>query len=158
MGSDWQRVERPAAGVALDVPAGWEVDEDIPRTLLLASEPPVDEGLVRRNLVVTVDDVTREEMADLDAFTAHRREQLAGVVPTLQVIDVEGTRVGSHPAVRQLCHHVTEGLSMTLEQWLVDAGDRLVTLSATCGTVEYADMAPLSRHVITNMQVDKGRR
>lgn len=115
--------------------------EPPPTTLWAAVEPrePDDSGRFRANAVLTCDDATNMSFRDWQVATD---EVLPRALDDYLVIDLEKVEVDGRPGGRRLAHHVDgDGRALTMEQWFVLEGDRGWTLTATCETWSYDDLA-----------------
>lgn len=57
------------------------------------------------------------------------------------LIDSQPAQAGDHPALRTLGHHSVGDHAVTLEQWWILGSDRGWVLSASCATLDYAELA-----------------
>lgn len=106
-----------------------------------AVEPrqPDEPGRFRANLVLTCDDTTGMTFRDWQVATD---EVLPRALDDYLLVDLEKVEVDGHPGGRRLAHHVdASGRALTMEQWCTLAGDRGWTLTATCETWSYDDLA-----------------
>lgn len=127
-----RRYEHPDFGFGLDLPDGARVAAELPLVVQLARS----EGQAYEPRVVVT-------AGDLDSGTpsiaaARRlvRDQLDALAAGL-LIDDEPTKLACGEALRTLIHHMTDVAAVTLEQWWVPTGGRVVVLSASCETFEY---------------------
>ena len=123
-------------------PSGWDAMRSAPPTTLWAAVEPLDldtPGRFRANVVLTCDDTTGMSFRDWQAATD---EVLPRALGDYLVIDLEKLQVDGRPGGRRLAHHVDDaGRALTLEQWFTLDGDRGWTLTATCETWSYDELA-----------------
>ena len=93
----------------------------------------------RANAVLTCDDTTGMSFRDWQVATD---QVLPRVLADYLLIDLEKLDVDARPGGRRLAHHVDDsGRALTMEQWFTLEGDRGWTLTATCETWSYDDLA-----------------
>jgi hypothetical protein len=113
-----------------------------PPTTVWAAVEPLDlddPGRFRANLVLTCDDTTAMTFRDWQAATD---EVLPHVLDDYLLVDLERIELDGHPGGRRLAHHAdAAGRALTMEQWFVLDGDRGWTLTATCETWSYDELA-----------------
>ena len=112
-----------------------------PTTLWAAVEPlDLDEPeRFRANVVLTCDDTTGMSFRDWQVATD---EVLPRALADYLLIDLEKLEVDARPGGRRLAHHVdTSGRALTMEQWFTLDEGRGWTLTATCETWSYDELA-----------------
>ena len=123
-------------------PSGWDTLRQPPPTTLWAAVEPVDPdapGRFRANAVLTCDDATGMSFRDWQVATD---EVLPRALGDYLVVDLEKLQVDGCPGGRRLAHHVDDsGRALTMEQWFTLDGDRGWTLTATCETWAYDEVA-----------------
>lgn len=98
-----------------------------------------DPDRFRANAVLTCDDTTGMSFRDWQVATD---EVMPRALADYLVIDLEKLDVDAIPGGRRLAHHVDHsGRALTMEQWFTLDGDRGWTLTATCETWAYDDLA-----------------
>ncbi len=142
-------------GMTLSLPPDWERAADVQPGLALISLEPEHGGEAepgfRANLVVTVDQL--DDGLDLDDWQAGTERLFPQSLDQYQVLDLERLRLAGVAAIRRLAHHRTEqNRSVTMEQWAIvlpaDDGRRTGwTLTASVGTLDYADAADMFAHI-----------
>jgi hypothetical protein len=130
----------PAGGFALPLPEQWErIEGPAPGVALVAVEPGEGERF-RANVVVTVEEL--DGGIDLEGWQASTDEHLPGSLFDYLLLDRERMQLNGRDALRRLAHHARpETGSITMEQWAVLARGRGVTLTASCSTLEYDNLA-----------------
>lgn len=126
----------------LDLPAGWQVAPDPPEEAsLVALEPddPAAPDAFRANLVLTETATGGMSFRDWQAGTD---ELLPRVLDGYLLVDLERLVIAGRSGGRRLAHHTgRRGEALTLEQWFVLVDDVGHTLSATCETPRYDELA-----------------
>lgn len=140
-----------SAGFTLPLPANWERTEDERGIALIAAEPE-REPWFRTNVVVTIEHLA--EGLDLAGWQDTAGAQLARSLADYLLLDLEDTELGGRPAVRRLAHHATEVGAVTCEQWTLVEGRLGYSLTASVGTLEYADRADLFGQMAQQFQPD----
>lgn len=133
--------------MTVDLPPGWvRAPEPPDGTDLVAAEPgdPDAPGAFRANVVVTRTPLGGMSFRDWQAGTD---ELLPRTLEGYLLVDLERVAVGGAPGGRRLAHHTGPcGEALTLEQWFVAVGDVGHTLTATCPTPRYDELAdPVAR-------------
>jgi len=144
--SEWFAYENEAAGFRLDLPAGWDVFEEVGDAVAVFRAPIGDPDAFLPNLNVVV--IEDEEIdRDLDRYSAAVIRQHQRTLTDVIVLDVEPTMIAGQPARRVLCCYRQGVFNVTLEQWwaLVDNG--VVVLSGSSGSLEY----PACREIFGRM-------
>ncbi|MGQ0433901.1 MAG: hypothetical protein ACT452_16015 [Microthrixaceae bacterium] len=125
------------AGWALSYPATWETVHSFEGASLVIREPPRNEDLFRANVNV----VTQSLGKDFD-IGRYARDQAAALARELQSafpIDVRGASQGEELLVGSIVlAHVVDGIRVTLMQWHYRLATKLLVLSATVETIEFA--------------------
>ncbi len=127
-----------------------------PTTLWAAVEPldPDDSRRFRANAVLTCDDTTQMSFRDWQVATD---EVLPRALADYLVIDLEKVEIDARQGGRRLAHHVdADGRALTMEQWFVLEGDRGWTLTATCETWSYDDLAEAFAAIAANWRPVSG--
>lgn len=113
-----------------------------PPTTLWAAVEPLDlddPQRFRANAVLTCDDTTGMSFRDWQVATD---EVMPRALVDFLLIDLEKLEIDARPGGRRLAHHVDgNGRALTMEQWFTLDGDRGWTLTATCETWSYDDLA-----------------
>ena len=125
-----------------EAPAGWDTLRQPPPTTVWTSVEPLDlddPTRFRANLVLTCDDTTDMTFRDWQVATD---EVLPHVLDDYLLVDLERLELDGRPGGRRLAHHVDDaGRALTMEQWFVLDGDRGWTLTGTCETWSYDELA-----------------
>lgn len=125
-----------------DLPAGWDAMREAPPTTLWAAVAPFDlddPQRFRANVVLTCDDTTGISFRDWQVASD---EVLPRALDDFLLIDLEKVEVDGRPGGRRLAHHVDgSGRALTMEQWCTLEAARGWTLTATCETWTYDDLA-----------------
>jgi hypothetical protein len=126
-------VVRP--GFAVDVPAGWVID-DTTGLPLVAGAPAVEGVGFRPNLTVTVGDLP-PRMA-FDAWQRGCDILLARTLDGYRLLDLERVPVAGAAGVRRLAHHVVDRTtSVTMSQWAVATNSVGITLTVSVATPDF---------------------
>ena len=149
------RQESVADGfVTISVPAAWETVRDPYPGVELVVVEPEQGGLFRANLVLAVADVTMS-FADWQKGTdVYLAKELRDYV----LLDLEKLSVGGHPGGRRLATYATAAnQSVTMEQWTTLVDGRGVTLTASTGTLTYANHSSLMAEIVASLRVGSNR-
>lgn len=123
-----------ALGFELQAPAGWSLLDESEDGLVV--EVPSGEGQFIARVAVAAEAV--EPVADLAAVTSRALSTRDGVGGApVRLVDRLPERVGSLAAERVALHCEVERRAVTVEEWRLLAGGRLVTISAACATAAY---------------------
>lgn len=124
------------------VPDGWDKLARPPAGTLWAAAEPADLASPERfraNLVLTCDDTAGLTFRDWQVGT---EEVLPRMLDDFLLVDLERVEVDGLPGGRRLAHHVdARGRALTMEQWFTLSGERGWTLTATCETWTYDELA-----------------
>lgn len=136
-------------------PPDWDSRLAPANGVVLAAYPPADDSDFRSNLVLTMDDVG-------DATLRAWQRSVDVLLPTrlsgYHLLDLELVELGGLPGVRRLATHQTgEGLSLTLEQWMVLTRRTGYTATATCPTTHFSHTGATLRAVARTLR-PPGRR
>jgi len=124
--------------VDLEPPDGFTVIEPPDQTAWVAVEDAEGASGFRANLVVTVEEAAGSSVDELtDTALAFQERVLAAH----HLIDRSTETLAGSPATRTLSHHLVAETGIALEQWRVVAGDRGVTLTASCATLDWPALA-----------------
>jgi hypothetical protein len=147
-----RRWSAPDGDLALPVPEGWRDLGPVAGVLAAFAAPEAERGEPRfaPNANLTT---TPGEGAGLDVH-AERQAQVLGVLLTDAVLlDEEAAELGGVPALRRLVAYRQGIFELTLEQWLLVAGDRLVALSVTCESLDAPAVAPVAAEMAAGLRV-----
>jgi hypothetical protein len=131
----------PALGFSIALPPGAEVLDDVPLAALVAVEPQSREDGFRASLVVTVEELRAQDADDVERYADASIAALDAALTDFRLIDREPVPLDGAPAIRLLAHHAVAGQAVTLEQWQLVAGGRGYTLTASCWTLDYDELA-----------------
>lgn len=126
-------------GFRLPLPALWlkqAAGEGVP----FVAVDQRDDLPFRSSIVLAVEDLP--EGTDLRTWQIGVDQVLPAVLKHYLLLDLEAVTVDGAPAVRRLAHHVAEeGQAVTVEQWATVSAGRGFTLTATCSTLVFDDLA-----------------
>ena len=129
----WKAAE--ADGIQLTYPPDWSLLRGALGSLLAVRAPDPSPDGFQANVTV-VDRPGAGE--DLDAILAVQLGELGCFTDAL-VLDAEITDLAGRPATRVLIAHRSDDFELTLDQWIVPAGRRILTVSATSATAHHAE-------------------
>lgn len=138
-----------AGGVELPVPDGWSVIHP-PRTLLAIATGAPSSGF-RPNIVVTAEE---SDALIPDASTA-ALETIYAYHPGARVFSVEVWPGPDHPARVVVFTYPAGETEVVVQQYVWATGRRVVTLSASCATYQYAALDRLFAAVATEARVSE---
>ncbi len=140
-----------AGGFELLTPVGWKLIEVSERGMLLGAS--LEDYDLTASASITIEAV--EPGAQLADLTS--RAEARGTA-SMRPIDRLGDRIGPNVVERVLLHCEREGRAVTVEEWRLLAGDRLVTISAACPTPAYARHADAFAELAHSVHVDDRQR
>ncbi len=134
-----RRYERPEGRFAIDLPAQSEILEDVDGIALVAVEP-ADIGAFRANLNIVIERLG--EPLDLDDYLERSVEVQQRQMSRFRLLDRAPAVLGDGlDARRTLAVHEVDGVAVVLEQWRTVRDDLGYVLSASCGGLDYDEVA-----------------
>jgi hypothetical protein len=130
-----------ALGFELELPEGVAAVDDVPGIALVARprENP-EPRTFRPSLTVVAEELARDSTLEGYAGASLRDQQR--LLRAHRVLDLATTRLGERPAVRSLAHHHADGEAVTIEQWRLLDGRLGFVLTASCATLDFAELGP----------------
>lgn len=140
-------------GFELRAPSGWRLLDESEHGLVVGAPSGESEGEFVARVAVAVEAV--EPGADLAAVTTRALSSQARAAGTpVRLVDRLAERVGSFAAERVVLHCEVESHAVTVEEWRLLAGGRLVAVSAACATAAYDGLADDFGRVARSLRVD----
>lgn len=145
-----RRYRDPDGRFELPVPEGWRLRTHVPDTVLVLVDETPSLGF-HPNVVVTLEELA--DSADVSTWVTEQGAVLSKVLVDPLLLDVERVEVAGIGAQRLLCHHDVDGHAVTLEQWVVPAGNFGWTLSASVASLAYDRYADLIGDVVEGFRL-----
>jgi hypothetical protein len=140
------------AGLRLSTPVDWSSGVGLDGDVVVFTAPHPDDTPFQSNLtVVTRPREAGEELPD-DLPGEQARALL--VLDDALLLESEEALVGGRPAAHALVAYDSGEYDLTLEQWVVPAPDRVVVISATVLTFDYAHDADLYEDIVLSVVFD----
>ncbi len=153
--SEWVVYENADAGFAMDLPASWDVFEEVGDALAVFRAPIEDPDAFLANLNVVI--IEDEEMGqDLDRFTEAVVRQHQRTLTDVLMLDIEESTMAGQPARRVLCCYRQGVFSVTLEQWWTLADNGVVVLSGSAGSLDYPVFRDVFDRMVSSFSVIEG--
>ena len=143
--------------VQLAVPDTWEVlVPPDPAVAWLAVEP-VEGQAFRSSVVLTYDHL--DATMDLPTWQNGVDEAFEAGFTDWYLLDLERCALDGRVAARRLATYTsTEGLSLTLEQWALLIGTLAISLTVTCDSPRYGEVASWAAGWTTELRILEGGR
>lgn len=135
--------------VSLSVPASWQSFLDEQGVALTA----VDDGPgFRTNAVLTYSRLP--EGLSFNDWQRTTDQQLPTTLHDFTLLDLERLDVSGLPGARRLAHHASRANeSLTMQQWMTVIGSTGITLTLTCATLRYVELAPTLSKVAASLEI-----
>ncbi len=137
--TDTVAYRHPQLGFEMQLPSASELVEDAPGVALIAMEPEEAGAAFRANIVVTVEEVPTE--TDVHSYTDESLANQEEALAAFRLIDRARAGLAGAESTRTLGHHNVDGLAVTVEQWRVVVGALGYTVTASCWTLDYDNLA-----------------
>ncbi len=145
---DWDSTA--ADGIRLAHPADWTVLRGELGTLVAVRATDASPDGFHANVSVVV---RPSAEVDPDEILAAQLGELARL-PDAILLDAEITELTQRPASRALVAYRSDDFELTLEQWILWAGGRMLTVSATSASSVHADSTDVLDAIIASFHLD----
>lgn len=143
-------MSQPKYALQITGPDGWEQAEGLEGSLVAWVVPTRDDGGFRANVVVVAVDAAES----IDEVRARHGEALLDGLLDARLLDIAPASVAGRDASYALAAAVAgDDEDVTVEQWLVLADDRTLTITATVPTPEYLETVGEVRALIDSVEI-----
>ena len=144
------------SGPRFDPPPGWvllDVPGDADSVALIAAAPQRPQPSFRPNLVLAYG-TEAPDFADVDEFAEAAIEDQADTLSDFLVLDRERTELAGLPCIRTLAHYDADSWSVVADQWRLLGPSGGIELTASCRTLEFAELAPIVAASAATLRVE----
>jgi hypothetical protein len=135
------------AGFEITIPGGWDA-RSFPGPMVLVAVKTGSKGFAR-NLNVTL---STSEGA-LESYVDAELARSANFLTDLETVERESVTLAEHKSVRVLSHFRQGRFSIALGQWIVDDGDRVVTISVATEASEWDEARTAIRQTVESFRL-----
>ena len=147
----WARFTHPLIGFSIEHPEGWQPKPDAMGAALVVLSP-VDEPVpFRPNLTVTI--ARRATGDSLDDFVAEQENRAAVVLTDFEIRDRTVVKIGDIPGLKVSGGYRQGRLEIELQQWHIERGEAIVTVSAAAETELWAGCLPMFERIAGSLQL-----
>jgi hypothetical protein len=149
----WPRWEVPGFGLSLCHPPGWRRVPVVAERMVHLVAPHAGPEVLRPTATVQVLPPHPTDGADLDDLVERQVAVSATVYDDLLILDAERTMLAGVPARRVRLHHLVGAQSVTLDQWFLRPGRRVIVVSATSASADVPARRLLLAPIVGSLEV-----
>ena len=146
---DWMSVEDTTAGFSMRCPSEWRPLRNV-GGCAVALLAPASDSEFRSSLTVALQPSTGRDLAELVRTSTSEMDRY---FTDYEALSIEPSSVDDHDAIRVRGTYRHGRVTVAMDQWVVDARDRLLSFTASYDRSRAEDFAELSTRSIATVKL-----